>query len=125
LSGAAAAAEGQDALNALETDCNSSGSDRARSRSAEITKVAKKVVYYLKTRRSPKRLARRLAYLASSFFLTAASSYHEVLAVTQLGGVDADCAEADAARPDEGLCHAAPRLSPHPTSPTEIFLCRD
>jgi hypothetical protein len=34
-----------------------------------------------------------------------------VLTLAQLDKADAALAEADAARPDEGLCHAAPRLS--------------
>jgi len=71
-------------------------------------------------------LARRFA---SPLFLPAASSYHEVLTVAQLDKADAACAEADAAHPDEGFCHAVshlfiPRLL-LPTLPTYHFLCKD
>jgi hypothetical protein len=58
----------------------SCGFDRARSRPAKIIKGTKKVASYPKARCSPQSLARRLA---SPFFLPAASSYHEVLAVAQ------------------------------------------
>jgi hypothetical protein len=47
-------------------------------------------------------LSRRLALL---LFLPTASSYHEVFTVAQLDKADAACAEAYAARPDEGFCH--------------------
>jgi hypothetical protein len=50
-------------------------------RPAKIIKATKKVAYYPKTRCSPQSSARRLA---SPFFLPAASSYHEVLAVAVL-----------------------------------------
>ena len=76
-------------------------------------------------RHSPQSLARRLA---SAFFLPAASSYHEVLTVAQQADSNAARAEAEASRPDEGFCHAAPRLSllrllppPYPS----ITFCRD
>jgi hypothetical protein len=46
--------------------------------------------------------------------------------VAQLDKAGAACAKADAARPDEEFCHAAPRFSfPTPTSPTYLFMCRD
>jgi hypothetical protein len=76
---------------------------------------------------SPQSLARRLA---PPFFLPAASSYHEVLTAAQLYKADAACAEADAARRDEGFCHATPRLSflrllpyssPYPTLQTRAL----
>jgi hypothetical protein len=124
--GGAAAAEGQDAANALDMECSSCGFDRVRSCPAKITKDAKKVAYYPKTRRSPQSLARRLA---PPCFLPAASSYSEALKVAQLDKAGAACADADAARPDEELCRAAPRLYiPRliaSTSPTYHFLCRD
>jgi hypothetical protein len=51
---------------------------------------------------SPKSIARRLA---PPLFLQAASSYHEVLTVTQLDKTGAAWAEADAARLDEESFH--------------------
>jgi len=64
--------------------------------------------------------------LASPLFLSVTSSYHEALTVAQLNKADAACTEADAARPDEEFCHAAPLLSNlrllPPTSPTYRFL---
>jgi hypothetical protein len=87
-------------------DCSSCGFDCARSCPAKIIKGAKKAAFCPKARHSPKSLARR-----SPFFLPAASSYQEVLTVAQLDKADAACAEADAARLDEGFCHASPRLS--------------
>ena len=53
-------------------------------------------------------LARRLA---SPFFLPATTSYHEVLTVAQQAESNAARTEAEASRPDEGFCHAAPRPS--------------
>jgi hypothetical protein len=47
----------------------------------------------------------------ASLDLPAASSHHEILTVAQQAKADAACAEANAARPVEGFCHAAPRLS--------------
>jgi hypothetical protein len=107
LSGAAAV-EGQGAVNALDMDGSSFGFDRASSRPAIAIKSAKKAAYYPKIRPSSQSLARRLA---PPLFLPAATSYHEVLTVAQLDKADAACAEADAARPDEGFSQAAPRLS--------------
>ena len=78
--GGAAAAEGQGALKAFDMNYSSCGSDRARSRPAKTTKGNKEVAYYPEARYSPQSLARRLA---SPFFLPAASSYHEVLAVAE------------------------------------------
>jgi hypothetical protein len=106
--GGAAAAEGQYAANALGMDCGSCDFDRARSRLIKLIKGAKEVACYPKTRCSPRSLARRLA---PPLFLPAASSYLQDPAAVQLDKTDAACAEADAARPDEGFCHAAPRLS--------------
>jgi hypothetical protein len=97
--GGAAAAEGQDAANALDMDERSCGFDRVGSRPAKIIKSQKKAAYYPKTRCSPRSLARRLA---SPFFLPAASSYHEVLTVAQHAKANAARAEAGAARPGEG-----------------------
>jgi hypothetical protein len=123
----AAAAEGQDSLNALGMDGSSCSFGRARSRPAKTIKGAKKAAYYPKMRRSPQSLARRLV---SPLFLPAASPYHEVLAVAQLDKASAAGAEADAARPDEIFCHAAPRLfllrllpPPHPpiTSNSNLY----
>jgi hypothetical protein len=120
--GGAAVAGGQDTANALDvygSSCgfdhvgSSCGFDRVRSRPAKIIKSTKKAAYYPKTLCSQQSLARRLA---SPFFLPAASSYHEVLTVAQLGKADAACAEADAARPDERFRHAAPRLLAAPTT---------
>jgi hypothetical protein len=108
--GGAAAAKGQSAINALDMGRSSFGFDRVRSRPAKIIKGAKKAAYYPKILHSPQNLARRLA---SSFFLPAASSYHEVLTVAQQAESNAARAEAEASRPDEGFCHAAPRLSLH------------
>ena len=96
--GEAAAAEGQNALNALGMGGSSCGFDRARSRPEKILKGAKKAACYPNLRCSPQSLARRLA---SPFFLPAASSYHEVLPVAQQAEVNAARAEADAARPGE------------------------
>jgi hypothetical protein len=101
-------------------DCGSFGFDRVRSRPAKIIKGMKKAAYYPKMRNSPQSLAR---HLASPLFLLAASSYHEVLTVAQLDKADAACAEADAARPDEGFLQAVPRplilcLLPPPHPPT-------
>jgi hypothetical protein len=49
--------------------------------------------------------------------------------VAQLDKADAALADAEAAYPDEGFCHAAPRLFLlrvfPPTSPTYLFMCRD
>jgi hypothetical protein len=70
--GGAAAAEGQDAANALGMDVSSFGFDRAPSRPAKIYKGTKKAAYYPKTRLSPESLAARLA---SPFFLPAATTY--------------------------------------------------
>jgi hypothetical protein len=84
------------------------GFDRVRSRLAKTIKGAKKAAYYPKMRHSSQSLTRRLEPL---LFLSAASSCHEVLTVAQLVKADAACAEADAARPDEGFFHAAPRPS--------------
>jgi hypothetical protein len=64
-----------------------------------IIKGAKKAAYYPKTRCSSKSLARRFA---PPFFLPAASSYHEVLTVTQQAKANAARAEAEASRPGEG-----------------------
>jgi hypothetical protein len=80
-------------------DGSSCGSDRVRCRPAEIIKSTKKVAYNPKAWCSPQSLARRLA---SSLFLPAASSYHEVLAVAQQAKSNAARAEAEAARPGEG-----------------------
>ena len=80
-------------------DCSSCGFDRVRSHPAEIIKGVKKAAYYPKTPDSPKSLARRLA---SPFFLPAASSYHEALAVAQQANANAARAEAEAASPGEG-----------------------
>jgi hypothetical protein len=80
-------------------DGSSSGFDRARSRPAKITKGAKKAAYCPKTRCSPQSLARRLA---SPFFMSAASSYHEVLKVVQQAKANAARAEAEASCPGEG-----------------------
>jgi hypothetical protein len=66
--GGAAAAEEQDAINALDMDGSSCGFDRVSSRPAKIIKGAKKAAYYPKMRHSPQSLARRLA---SPFFLPA------------------------------------------------------
>jgi hypothetical protein len=96
--------------------------DRTRSRPAKIIKGAKKVAYYQETWCSPRSLARRLAL---QFFLPAASSYHEVLTVAQLGKADAACAGADTARPNGGFRHAAPCLPLPPTSTTYLFRCRN
>jgi hypothetical protein len=74
--GGAAAAEGQDAANALRMDGSSCGFDRARSRPVKIFKGAKKAACYSKALRSPQSLPRRLA---SPFFLPATLSYYEVL----------------------------------------------
>jgi hypothetical protein len=63
--------------------------------------------YYPKAWCSTQSSARRLA---PPLFLPAASLYHEVLTVAQLDKADAACDGADAARPDEGICHAALRL---------------
>jgi hypothetical protein len=100
-------------------DGNSCGFYRARSRPAMNIKGMEKAVYFPKIRYSPKSFSRRLA---SPLFLLAASSYHEALKVAQLDKADATCAETDAARPDEGFCHAAPHFSllrllppPHPS----------
>jgi hypothetical protein len=82
---------------------SSCGFDRARSRPAKIIKGAKKAAYCPRMRRSPRSLVQRLA---SPLFLPAATSYHEALTVAQLDKPGAACA-----RPDEGLCHAPPRLS--------------
>jgi hypothetical protein len=82
--------------------------DRVRSRPANFIKGTKRAAYCPKARNSPQSLARRPA---SHFFLPATSPYHEVLTVSQLGNSDAACSGADAARPAEGFCHAAPRLS--------------
>jgi hypothetical protein len=101
------AAEGRGVLSALDIDFSNCGLDRARSL-AKTIKGAKKAAYYPRTRRSAKNLARRLA---SPFLLPAASSCHEVLTVAQLDKAGAACADADVARPDEGFCHVAPRLS--------------
>jgi hypothetical protein len=97
-------------------DCSSCGFDRARSRPAKTIKGSKKAAYYPKTQHSPSSLALRLA---SPLFLPAASSYNEALTVALLDKVGSACAEVDAACPDEGFCHVAPRLSfppfpPHP-----------
>jgi hypothetical protein len=106
--GGAAAAEGHDAINALDMDGSSCGFDRARSHPAMIIKGAKKAAYYPKMRHSPQSLARRLA---SPFFLPTTTSYHEVLTVAQQAEFNAAHTEAEASRPVDGLCHAAPRLS--------------
>jgi hypothetical protein len=50
--GGEAAAKGQGALNALDMDYSSCGSDRTRSRPAEAIKGSKKVASYPKTRSS-------------------------------------------------------------------------
>ena len=86
-------------------------------------KGAKTAAFCPKMRHSPKSLARRLA---SPFFLPETSSYHEVLTVAQQAKASAACAEAEAARPREGFCHAAPRLSLlrlHPPPRLPITLC--
>ena len=88
-------------------DCNICGFGRVRSRPSKIIKGTKKAAYSPEIRHSAQGSARRLA---SPLFLPAASSYREVLTVAQLNKAEAACAEADAARPDEGFCHAAPRL---------------
>jgi hypothetical protein len=106
--GGAATAEGQDAANALDINGSSCGFDRVRSRPAKIIKGTKKAGYYQIMRHSPQSLVRRLA---SPLFLPAASSYDEGLSVAQLDKTDAACAETDSLRPDEGICHATPRLS--------------
>jgi hypothetical protein len=106
--GGAAAAEGQNTLNALDMDCNSCGFDRARCRPAKSIKGAKKAAFYPKTRHSPQSSARRLA--SPLFLLPVASSYAEVVTVAQLDKADAARADAEAARPVEGFCHVAPRL---------------
>ena len=89
-------------------DKSSCGFDLVRSRPAKFIKGAKKVAYHPKIRHSPQSLARRLA---SPFFLLAATSYHEVLTVAKQAESNAARAEAEASRPDEGFCQAAPRLS--------------
>jgi hypothetical protein len=97
---------------------------RIRSRPAKNIKGAKKAAHYPKLQHSSQSSARRLA---PPFFLPAASSYYEVLKVAQLDKADAACAKADAARPDEGFFHAAPRLSiPRllPPPPPPITLCK-
>jgi hypothetical protein len=86
---------GQGALNALDMDCSSCDFELVRNRPAKIIKSTKKAPYYPDMQHSPRSLARRLA---SPLFLPTASSYHEVLTVTQLDEADAACAEADAAR---------------------------
>jgi hypothetical protein len=105
--GGAAAAEGQDTLNALKMDCRSCGFDRARSRPAKIFEDAKKAAHYPKTRPS-------LRCLVTAGRFVVPRGPHRA----QLDKADAVCAEADAARPDGVFCHAAPRLSvpctPHP-----------
>jgi hypothetical protein len=70
--GGAAAAEGQDAANALDVKGSSCVFGRVRSRPAKIIKSAKNAAYYLKTRCSPQNLARRLA---SPFFLAAGNRF--------------------------------------------------
>jgi hypothetical protein len=126
--GGAGAAEGQGALNALGMDCKSCGFDRVRSRPVKVIKDAKKKAYYPKMLHSPRSLA---LHLVPPLFLPAAPSHHEVLTVAHLDKADAACAEADAARPDEVFCHAAPRLSTlrqpssPSSSPTYRFLCRN
>jgi hypothetical protein len=92
---AAAAAERQVAVNVLDMDESSCRFGCARSCSVKIIKGAKKAARYPKTRCSPQSLARRLA---SSLFLPAASSYHEVLTLTQQAKTNAARAEAEAAR---------------------------
>jgi hypothetical protein len=96
--GGAAAAEGRDAANALDMDGRSCGFDRVRSYPVKITKGAKKAACYPKTRCYSLSFARRLA---SAFFLPAASSYHEILAVAQRAKASAARAEAEAARSGE------------------------
>jgi len=100
--------DGQDAINALDIDGSSCGFDRVRSHPAKIIKGAKKAADYPKIRHSLQSLAR---CLASPFFLPATTSYHEVLTVAQQAKSNAARTEAEASRPDEGFCHAAPRLS--------------
>jgi hypothetical protein len=106
--GRAAAAKGQGDLNALDMGGNSSGFGRARSCPVNVTKGAKNAAHYPKMLDFPQSVPRRLA---PPLFLPAASSHYEVLTAARLDKADAACAEANAARPDEGLCHAAPRLS--------------
>jgi hypothetical protein len=97
--GGAAAAEGQDAANALGMDGSSCGFGRVCNRPARIIKGAKKAAYCPKTRYSPQSLVLRLA---SPIFLPAASPYHEVLTVAQHNKANAARAEAEDARPGEG-----------------------
>jgi hypothetical protein len=112
--------EGQGALNALKTDCSSSGFGRVRSRPAKILKGAKKAAYCPKTRGLPQSSARRLA---SPLFLPTAWSYHEVLEVAQLDKAGAARAMTYAARPDEGFCHARSTPPPTHTPHPPISLC--
>jgi hypothetical protein len=60
-SGGAAAAEGQDALNAPDMDCSSFGFNRARSRPAKTIRGKNNAAYYPDMRYSQQSLARRLA----------------------------------------------------------------
>jgi hypothetical protein len=89
-------------------DGSSCGLGCVRSCPAKVIKGAKKAAHYPKTWGVPQSVSRRLA---SPHFLPAASSYYEVLTAAHLDKAGAACAEADAARPDEGFFHAAPRLS--------------
>jgi hypothetical protein len=97
--GGAAAAKRQDTDYTLGMDGSSCGFDRARSRPAKVIKGAKKAVYYPRARRCPQCLARRLA---STFFLPAASSYHQVLALAQQAKANAAHAETEVSRVGEG-----------------------
>ena len=91
--GGAAATEGQDALNALGMDGRSFGFYRGRCRPAKVIKGAKKAAHYPNMRCSPKSLA---WFLASFFFLAAASLYHEVFTVAQQAKANVARAEAEA-----------------------------
>jgi hypothetical protein len=97
--GGAAAVAGQGAVNALEIDGSRCGFERVRSRPTKVTEGAKKAANYPNAQCSPQSLARRLA---SPFFLPAASSYHEVLALAKQAKAYAARAEAEAARPGGG-----------------------
>jgi hypothetical protein len=109
---------GQDAAYALGMGGSSCCFDRARSRPAKFIKGTKKAAYYSKTRCSPQSLARRLA---SPFFLPAASSYHEVLAVAQHAKANAARAEAEAFLPWCGLVLCIAAFSPFSNFPPSSF----
>jgi hypothetical protein len=97
--GGAAAAKRQDTVYTLGMDGSSCGFDRARSRPVKVIKGTKKGAYYPKARRCPQSLARRLA---SPFFLPAASSCHQVLALAQQAKANAAHAETEVYRAGVG-----------------------